>query len=129
MVPLFATASVVTSQAALPAVLNLTVVVAVIVLGRLLLRPLLRLVAETRAQQQPPRLWAMRAKIFGTGGLQVVLTTLALSAVLWLAGFALGFVLLVGAMLALSSTAFVLQILEEKGEQTYHPLLIKSPYR
>lgn len=65
---------------------------------------------------KPRRLWAMRSSIFGLGGAQVGLT----AAVLALAGSALGLApltaLFIGLVLALSSTAFALQVLEETGE-------------
>ena len=65
---------------------------------------------------RPKRLVAMRSAIFGLGTAQVVLTALALAGV----GIALGFnwqsSLFAGAALALSSTAFALQVLEENNE-------------
>ncbi len=65
---------------------------------------------------RPKRLFAMRQAIFGLGAAQVVLTAGALGGI----GIALGFhwqsSLFAGAALALSSTAFALQILEENGE-------------
>uniref|UniRef100_UPI003B3A1D09 cation:proton antiporter domain-containing protein n=1 Tax=Rhodopseudomonas sp. TaxID=1078 RepID=UPI003B3A1D09 len=60
------------------------------------------------------RLWTMRRLVFGLGMLQVVLTTAAI------AGIAIGFGntveagLVIGACLALSSTAIVLQLLAEQ---------------
>jgi glutathione-regulated potassium-efflux system protein KefB len=70
---------------------------------------------------RPTRLWAMRQAIFGLGAAQVALTALALAAL----GMALGLkpqpALFAGAALALSSTAFALQVMEESGElQTRH---------
>ena len=65
---------------------------------------------------RPKRLWAMRDAIFGLGAAQVLVTTLALG----LAAMAFGFrpqpALFAGAALALSSTAFALQVMEENGE-------------
>ncbi len=67
---------------------------------------------------RPRRLWSMRKTIFGVGGLQVALTSLALL----VAAFALGLPLLTALFLALvlslSSTAFALQVLEENDELT-----------
>jgi monovalent cation:proton antiporter-2 (CPA2) family protein len=64
---------------------------------------------------QPSLLWRMRGPILGMGGLQVVLTTVILISV----GIALGFgwrvSLAIGLILSLSSTAIVLQTLNEKG--------------
>ena len=65
---------------------------------------------------RPARLWAMRSAIFGLGAAQLVATSLVLAA----AGFALGLTfaqaLFIGLALSLSSTAFALQLLDEKGE-------------
>ena len=66
---------------------------------------------------KPSRLWAMRRDIFGLGIAQVVVTGLAL------AGLTLAFgleewdgALIIGFGLALSSTAFAMQILDERGD-------------
>ena len=63
---------------------------------------------------KPSILWRMRMPILGLGGLQVVVTTLALTAVAWLAGQDGRAALAIGLILALSSTAIALQIFEEK---------------
>jgi len=64
---------------------------------------------------KPSRLWQMRRMVFGLGGLQVVLTgTLIGSAAYLLFDIPLHAAILVGPALALSSTAFVLQLLSEK---------------
>lgn len=65
---------------------------------------------------RPKRLWAMRNAIFGLGGAQVGLSALVLAA--FAVGFGLAWqaALFAGLALSLSSTAFALQILEEKGE-------------
>jgi glutathione-regulated potassium-efflux system protein KefB len=67
---------------------------------------------------KPSRLWALRRDIFGLGIGQVVLSGIVLTA----AGLAVGGIFaaaLIAAMgLALSSTAIVMQILEERGETT-----------
>ncbi|PPD01880.1 MAG: glutathione-regulated potassium-efflux system protein KefB [Hyphomicrobium sp.] len=65
---------------------------------------------------RPKRLMAMRQAIFGLGGAQVVLTSLALAAVAIGFGFNWQPALFAGAALALSSTAFALQVLEENNE-------------
>ncbi|MGO2885400.1 MAG: monovalent cation:proton antiporter-2 (CPA2) family protein, partial [Psychrobacter celer] len=66
---------------------------------------------------QPSRLWALRRSIFVLGGLQVGLTGMLL---MWLLhqffSLALDTAFIVGFGLALSSTAFVLQILTEKQQ-------------
>lgn len=64
---------------------------------------------------EPKKLWAMRGKLLGTGGGQVVLTTLALAAVALLDGRPWQTALAIGMILALSSTAIVVQSLTEKG--------------
>ena len=63
---------------------------------------------------KPSILWRMRMPILGLGGLQVVVTTLALTAVAWLVGQEGRAALAIGLILALSSTAIALQIFEEK---------------
>ena len=64
---------------------------------------------------QPSLLWKMRRSIFGLGGLQVLFTSLAIAAVAILFRFKLNQAVAIGLMLALSSTAIVLQTLTEKG--------------
>jgi monovalent cation:H+ antiporter-2, CPA2 family len=64
---------------------------------------------------EPRRLWAMRARLLGLGGLQVGLTALLMAAVAVVVGRQWGAGLAVGLALAMSSTAIVLQTLTEKG--------------
>lgn len=81
----------------------------------------------------PETLWRLRKAIAGLGGLQVVLTT----ALLYLSGLALGFnwrlSLVVSMALSLSSTALVLQMLQERnlmrttaGETSFAILLFQD---
>jgi glutathione-regulated potassium-efflux system ancillary protein KefC/glutathione-regulated potassium-efflux system protein KefB len=67
---------------------------------------------------QPSRLWVLRKSVFGLGGAQV----LATGVVLGVAGLALGLpwpsALVMGLALAMSSTAFVLQVLAERNQLT-----------
>ena len=63
---------------------------------------------------QPQVLWRMRKPILGLGGLQVVLTTLAITGCAMALGLAWQTAVAIGLILALSSTAIALQILEEK---------------
>lgn len=64
---------------------------------------------------KPSRLWLMRRQVFGLGSAQVLLTGLVLSAMAYgVFGLPLRSAVLVGPALALSSTAFVLQILSER---------------
>lgn len=66
---------------------------------------------------RPKRLWAMRMSIFGLGSAQVLLTAVVLAVAAALTfGLPWQAALFAGLALSLSSTAFALQILEEKGE-------------
>ena len=65
---------------------------------------------------RPKRLWAMRDAIFGLGAAQVFVTALALGLVAMAFGVRPQSALFAGAALALSSTAFALQVMEENGE-------------
>ena len=62
------------------------------------------------------RLKVMRRLVFGLGTGQMVLTTLALVIVSIWVGQSFGAAVVIGAALALSSTAFVLQLMTERGE-------------
>ena len=64
---------------------------------------------------EPRRLWDLRMRLLGLGGGQVGLTTLAVMAAAMLMGLEWSVALAVGLVLALSSTAIVLQTLGEKG--------------
>ncbi len=67
-------------------------------------------------EMQPSRLWVLRKAVFGLGGLQVLITGLVLSGIVvaldidWRAAVVVGF------GLALSSTAFTMQLLAERHE-------------
>ena len=63
----------------------------------------------------PRTLWDMRQRLIGLGGLQVTLTSVAIAGVLIVAGLGAPVALTVGMMLSLSSTAIVLQTLNEKN--------------
>lgn len=62
------------------------------------------------------RLKLLRHYVFGLGATQVFLTALLIGGGLYLAGFSVEAALVVGSGLALSSTAFVIQMLVERGE-------------
>lgn len=64
---------------------------------------------------QPSLLWQLRVPILGLGGLQVLVTTLVVGAIALLFGLPWQFGLAIGMILAMSSTAIVLQTLNEKG--------------
>lgn len=70
-------------------------------------------------EMQPRRLWALRKTILGLGGFQVLLSGVLLAV---LAGWAMQLspaaAVVAGFALALSSTAFALQLLAERGELT-----------
>jgi monovalent cation:proton antiporter-2 (CPA2) family protein len=65
---------------------------------------------------QPSRLWKLRGAVFGAGGMQVVLTTLAVGAGALVLGVPGKPALTIGLALSMSSTAFALQVLAEKRE-------------
>ena len=63
---------------------------------------------------QPSRLWVLRKMVFGLGLAQVLVTAAALTAAATLFGLEIRAALTIGLILALSSTAFVIQILAEQ---------------
>jgi monovalent cation:proton antiporter-2 (CPA2) family protein len=65
----------------------------------------------------PQALWSMRRRLFGLGGLQLALTTAAFMLLGLLFELDWRTALTIGLILALSSTAIVLQTLNEKGLQ------------
>lgn len=83
---------------------------------------------------RPQRLWQMRRSIFVLGSAQVILTGIVLMGTIWLLfqqSFSASFV--IGFALALSSTAFVLQLLTENqqlnsthGQQSFSILLFQD---
>ncbi len=64
---------------------------------------------------QPRLLWELRSRLLGLGGLQVAGSALALGALAMVLGHEWRAALAVGLILALSSTAMVLQTLSERG--------------
>lgn len=83
---------------------------------------------------RPQRLWELRRSIFVMGGLQVGATALALFVLIWLLlDLSFNVSIIIGFGLALSSTAFVLQLLAEKrqlvsthGRQAFSILLFQD---
>lgn len=67
-------------------------------------------------EMKPSRLWAMRREVLGLGSLQILLSGLVIG--LYFLNYQTSWqvVLLIGMTFALSSTAFVLQLLQERGE-------------
>ncbi|NJP05404.1 MAG: potassium transporter [Chloroflexaceae bacterium] len=64
---------------------------------------------------EPALLWRMRGPILGLGGLQVVVTALVIAGLTLLSGLSWQAALAIGMILSLSSTAIVLQTLNEKN--------------
>lgn len=64
---------------------------------------------------EPRALWAMRRKLIGLGGLQLILTTGGIAGAAMLLNFDATTALAIGLIFALSSTAIVLQTLAEKN--------------
>ena len=67
---------------------------------------------------QPSRMWVLRRSVFGLGSAQVLITGLAVGSIALGLGLNFNSALVIGLGLAMSSTAFVLQILAEKGQLT-----------
>lgn len=65
---------------------------------------------------EPSRLWVLRRSVFGLGSAQVLLTGSAIALVCWLMGLSPTVSVVIGAGLAMSSTAFALQLLAEKNQ-------------
>ena len=64
---------------------------------------------------EPSLLWRLRAPILGMGGLQVLLTTLLIAGIALALGLAWQEALAIGMIISCSSTAIVLQSLNERG--------------
>ncbi|WP_405241709.1 monovalent cation:proton antiporter-2 (CPA2) family protein [Lentisalinibacter salinarum] len=67
---------------------------------------------------QPSRLWVLRRMVFGLGAAQVLVTGAVIGGLAWAAGMPAEAAVVAGGGLALSSTAFVLQLLAEKQQLT-----------
>ena len=67
---------------------------------------------------KPSRLWVMRKMVFGLGMAQVLVSALVIGMLAWLYGLGATTSAVIGLILALSSTAFVLQMLAEKKQLT-----------
>ncbi|MFC7001640.1 cation:proton antiporter [Pseudobowmanella zhangzhouensis] len=64
---------------------------------------------------EPKALWSMRTQLLGLGGGQVILTTAVIMASIMMLGYAWQYALTIGLIFSLSSTAIVLQTLQENG--------------
>ncbi len=67
-------------------------------------------------EMQPSRLWAMRGEIFGLGLMQVALAIAVLISVGLALGYPMAASFVAGTGFVLTSTAIVMQMLEERGE-------------
>jgi glutathione-regulated potassium-efflux system ancillary protein KefC/glutathione-regulated potassium-efflux system protein KefB len=67
---------------------------------------------------QPSRLWVLRKMVFGLGSAQVLVSAVVIALLAWSLGLEITPAIVIGLILALSSTAFVLQMLAEKKELT-----------
>ena len=67
-------------------------------------------------QMHPHRLWSLRRAMFGLGSLQILVSGGIIALFVHLSEPDWGIDLLTGLTLALSSTAFVMQLLQERGE-------------
>lgn len=67
-------------------------------------------------EMRPSRLWAMRKQVFGLGTLQIALTTAFVAAFMMIGNLSWKASLIIGLAMSLSSTALVVQLLQEKGE-------------
>ncbi len=63
-----------------------------------------------------PQLMSMKREVLGVGGAQVLLTTLAAALVAWLAGVSVKGAVIIGGVIAMSSTAVVIKQLREQLE-------------
>lgn len=64
-----------------------------------------------------PKLIAMKTMVFGLGGAQVLISSLIFGFVAWLFGVSPEGAIVIGGMLAMSSTAIVMKLLSERFEQ------------
>ena len=65
---------------------------------------------------KPSRLWALRREVFGLGSLQIIFTTSAVTGYALLNHSPWKPSLIIGMTMAMSSTALVMQLLQDKGE-------------
>ena len=63
---------------------------------------------------EPRSIWMMRHRLLGLGGLQILLTTVSVTGICLLVGIDMKMAIAIGLILALSSTAIVLQTFQEK---------------
>lgn len=69
----------------------------------------------------PARLWALRRPIFGLGTAQVAISAVLIGLASYAVGYSVQTAVVIGLVLALSSTAFAVQTLADRGElRTQH---------
>ncbi len=67
-------------------------------------------------EMQPKRLWALRREVFGLGTVQILLCGLGIAVYISFYQTSWQAALIIGLTMALSSTALVMQLLQERGE-------------
>ncbi|MEL7038339.1 MAG: cation:proton antiporter [Cyanobacteria bacterium J06592_8] len=67
-------------------------------------------------EMHPERLWSMRRAVFGLGSFQLIVTAIAVTLYAKVIDYSWNAALILGLGLAMSSTAFVMQLLEERSE-------------
>ena len=67
-------------------------------------------------EMRPSRLWSLKREIFGLGAMQVAVCALLLTSIGVATGFPLSVSFVAGAGFVLTSTAIVMQILDERGD-------------
>ena len=72
-------------------------------------------------EMRPARLWSLRREIFGLGAVQVLVCALLLTGLALAAGLAWHAAVIAGFGFALSSTAIVMQLLQERNENADPP--------
>jgi monovalent cation:proton antiporter-2 (CPA2) family protein len=82
---------------------------------------------------KPQKLWAMRKSVFGLGFLQMLITSIALGSIARVCGLPWDAAIICGFALSLTSTAFALQLMNEKnhlrtdyGQQSFSVLLFQD---
>ncbi len=67
-------------------------------------------------EMRPVRLWALRRQVFGLGSIQIIITAAIITGFALLNHMSWKPALVIGLTMAVSSTALVMQILQDKGE-------------
>lgn len=82
---------------------------------------------------QPKELWQMRSRLLGLGGLQIGITSLLATSILWSLGLQLSTAIVIAMAFSLSSTAVAIQIMQDRkiiktaaGESAFSVLLFQD---